>query len=67
MDLSLSKYDAIMAVVQTIPAGKVATYGQISFRDDGISVYEQEILLKDEGIATGPQGRICLAKHLWAP
>ncbi len=30
MDLSLGKYDAILAIVQSIPAGKVATYGQIA-------------------------------------
>jgi len=28
--LNLRKYDAILAVVQSIPAGKVATYGQIA-------------------------------------
>ncbi len=30
MDLSLQKYDAILATVQSIPPGKVATYGQIA-------------------------------------
>ena len=30
MNPSLQKYDAILAVVQSIPAGKVATYGQIA-------------------------------------
>ena len=30
MDLSHFRYDAILAVVQAIPPGKVATYGQIA-------------------------------------
>jgi len=30
MGPSLQKYDAILAVVQSIPPGKVATYGQIA-------------------------------------
>lgn len=30
VDLSLQKYDAILATVQSIPAGKVATYGHIA-------------------------------------
>ncbi len=30
MNLSFHKYEAIWAVVQAIPAGKVATYGQIA-------------------------------------
>ena len=30
MNLSLRKYDAILAAVQSVPAGKVATYGQIA-------------------------------------
>ena len=105
MNISLSKYDAILAVVQSIPAGKVATYGQIatlanlpgrarlvgsvlkklptdsgvpwhrvvnakgeiSFRGDGSSVTEQEILLKYESVRISPQGRICLREHLWRP
>lgn len=30
MPLSLRQYDAILAIVQSIPPGKVATYGQIA-------------------------------------
>ena len=30
MNLRLQKYDAILAMVQAIPAGKVASYGQIA-------------------------------------
>jgi methylated-DNA-protein-cysteine methyltransferase-like protein len=103
--LSLRKYDAILAVVQSIPAGKVATYGQIatladlpgrarlvgtalkklpqdsgvpwhrvvnakgeiSFRGNGDSVTEQEILLGDEGVAIDTRGRIRLSEYRWNP
>ncbi len=105
MNLSLRKYDAILATVQSIPAGKVATYGQIatladlpgrarlvgtvlnklpqdsgvpwhrvvnakgeiSFRGDGESVTEQEILLTEEGVELSPQGRIRLGEYRWEP
>ncbi len=105
MNLSLRKYDAILAVVESIPSGKVATYGQIatlanlpgrarlvgttlkklppesgipwhrvvntkgqiSFRGDGSSVCEQEMLLVSEGVPIDECGRICLADHLWRP
>ena len=105
MELNLRKYDAILATVHRVPAGCVATYGQIaelaglpgrarlvgtvmkklppdsgvpwhrvinakgeiSFRGDGTSVTEQEILLKDEGVVFGASGRIALAKFRWRP
>ncbi len=105
MNLSLRKYDAILAVVQSIPAGKVATYGQIatladlpgrarlvgtalkklppdsgvpwhrvvnakgeiSFRGDGESVTEQEILLTEEGVELNSRGRIRLSEFRWMP
>lgn len=105
IDLNLQKQDAILAAVQAIPPGKVATYGQIadladlpgrarlvgstlkklprdsgvpwhrvvnaqgliSFRGDGSSVYEQEILLADEGVPVDDRGRIRLADYLWRP
>jgi methylated-DNA-protein-cysteine methyltransferase-like protein len=105
VNLSLRKYDAILAVVHSIPAGKVATYGQIatlanlpgrarlvgtalkklprdsgvpwhrvvnakgeiSFRGNGDSVTEQEILLGDEGVAIDPRGRIRLSEFRWNP
>ncbi len=105
MDLSLGKYDAILAIVQSIPAGKVATYGQIavlagfpgrarlvgtalkklppdsavpwhrvvnakgeiSFRGDGISVTEQEMLLNEEGVRFDRRGRIPLNEFAWIP
>ena len=105
MNLSLQKYDAILAIVQSIPAGKVATYGQIatlaglpgrarlvgtalrmlptdsgvpwhrvvnakgqiSFRGDGTSVSEQEMLLREEGIVLGRRGQIKLTNFGWRP
>ncbi len=94
-----------MAIVQSIPAGKVATYGQIatlaglpgrarlvgtalrmlptdsgvpwhrvvnakgqiSFRGDGTSVSEQEMLLREEGIVLGRRGQIKLTNFGWRP
>ena len=105
MNLSLQKYDAILVIVQSIPAGKVATYGQIatlaglpgrarlvgtalrmlptdsgvpwhrvvnakgqiSFRGDGTSVSEQEMLLREEGIVLGRRGQIKLTNFGWRP
>ncbi|MHA1154460.1 MAG: MGMT family protein [Alphaproteobacteria bacterium] len=105
MDLSLGKYDAILAIVQSIPVGKVATYGQIavlagfpgrarlvgtalkklppdsavpwhrvvnakgeiSFRGDGTSVTEQEMLLNEEGVVFSERGQIRLADFGWVP
>jgi methylated-DNA-protein-cysteine methyltransferase-like protein len=105
MPSSLQKYDAILATVQAIPAGKVATYGQIadlaglpgrarlvgtalkklpvdsgipwhrvisasgqiSWRGDGESVTEQQLLLADEGVAVDARGRIRLKDFRWLP
>ncbi len=103
--MSLRQYDAILAIVQSIPAGRVATYGQIadlaglpgrarlvgttlrklpddsavpwhrvvnaggriSARGDGMSVTEQALLLRDEGVAIDARGRIPLTAFQWCP
>ncbi len=41
--------------------------GEISFRGNGDSVTEQEILLSDEGVAIDPRGRIRLSEFRWNP
>ena len=45
-------YRAVYAAVRRIPAGKVATYGQIA-------------LLEAEGVTFLPDGRVDMARHQW--
>lgn len=105
MSAARSRWGRIVAVVERIPRGRVATYGQvaalaglpgqarqvgyalaalpegstapwqrvvnarggISARGDFDEAPRQRVLLLDEGIVFGPDGRIDLDRCLWRP
>lgn len=60
-------YRAVYAAVRRIPAGKVATYGQIAMLAGSprASRIVGGALLEAEGVTFLPDGRVDMARHQW--